>query len=318
MNCTFIHNYTYIPGTLVQMRVYCIHNKDGSFLNVPALYICCVGKRSLEEEEFAVISAPEPHVLDPAVPVEPFNMEERVNAIHERRRRQACPNARNQDNIRYVLFIVDTSGSIGRSAFDKVKNLLALISEKLCDHLRVAMITYSHEINLEFCFNCANDRRDIFSAIQHVQYRGGGTHTTDATKCACQTMISKECGLPLGPYTPNIDIVYLTDGKHNGPCRGDLDQELYCFHRPSRPNINTYAIAIGDAALESVQALENPRNSGDSHLFNMNDFDELQEVFDALLELLNEEDAYGNPTYDCISHDQLPCRNSDLNDLRLQ
>ena len=317
MNCTFMR-IQYIPGTLVQMHVYC--NKDDSFLNVPASYIFCVGKRSLEEEEeFTVISAPELHVLDPAVPVEPFNMEERVNAIHERRRRQACPIPGNQDNIRYVLFIVDTSGSIGRSAFDKVKNLLALISEKLCDHLRVAMITYGDDINLEFCFNCTSDRRDIFSAIKRVRYRHGpSTRTTDATKCACQTMLTKECGLPHGDITPNIDIVYLTDGRHNGPCKNNLNTELYCFHRPSRSNINTYAIAIGNAALESVQALENPRNSGDSHLFNMNDFDELQQVFDALLELLNEEDAYGNPTYDCISHDQLPCHNSHLNDLRLQ
>ena len=53
-------------------------------------------------------------------------MEERVKTIHERRRRQVCPNQEDQDNIRYVLFIVDTSGSIGSFHFARVKKLLAL------------------------------------------------------------------------------------------------------------------------------------------------------------------------------------------------
>ena len=262
----------------------------------------------MENEEFAVISAPELHVLNPAVPVEPFNMEERVDAIHERRRRQTCPNQGNQDNIRYVLFIVDTSGSIGRSRFVSVRDVLANMSSTLCDHLRVAMITYSHDINLEFCFNCHTDRRDILNAIKRVQYRGGTTHTTDATKCACQTMLTNKCGLPHGDVTPNIDIVYLTDGKHNGPCKSNLTTELYCFHRPSRPNINTYAIAIGNPAYESVQALENPRNSGNSHVFNVADFTELKELFRLILKVLKQVDSRGQPKFNCISHDQRPCR----------
>ena len=226
-------------------------------------------------------------------------MEERVNAIHERRRRQACPSG-----TRHVLFIVDTSGSIGRTTFNKVRDLLASISEKLCDRLRVAMMTYSDDINLEFCFNCYTDRREIFTAIQRVQYRGGATHTTDATKCACQTMLTTGCGLHNGRYTPNIDIVYLTDGKHNGPCRRNLNSELQCFHR--RSNINTYAIAIGNAALASVQAIENPRDSGDSHIFNVDDFDDLQEVFRLILLILNTRNSNGQPVYTCFSHD-MPC-----------
>ncbi len=95
-------------------------------------------------------------------------MEERVKTIHERRRRQTCPS---EDNIRYVLLIVDTSGSIGRLHFTRVKYLLALMSEKLCDHLRVAMVTFGSNINLEFCFNCHTDRCGIFEVITRARYR---------------------------------------------------------------------------------------------------------------------------------------------------
>ena len=124
-------------------------------------------------------------ILDASVPVEPFDMEERVKSIHERRRRETCPS---QDNIRYVLFILDTSGSIGRSQFVRVKHLLALMSEKLCDHLRVAMITYGSDIKLEFCSTARGQVWNIQCHHTCVQYQGGFTHTTDATKCACQTL----------------------------------------------------------------------------------------------------------------------------------
>ena len=224
-------------------------------------------------------------------------MEKRINGIHERRRRQTCSNG----NTRYVLFVVDTSGSIGASTFNKVRDLLANISEKLCDRLRVAMMTYSHNINLEFCFNCHTDRRDIFNAIKRVQYRGGATHTTDATKCACDTLLTPECGLPGGRTTSNIDIVYLTDGYHNGPCKSNLTKEVICFH--NQRNINTYAIAVGSAAFKSVQILENPHDLNDSHIFNVDNLDELERTFQLILQILSEKHSDGNPIYTCFSYD---------------
>ena len=218
------------------MITLCFSRNYGASFTPEYLSTCSKGGRSLEKEgEFIKINSQELHFLDSTVPVEPFNMEERVKTIHERRRRQTCPS---EDNIRYVLFIVDTSGSIGRLHFTRVKYLLALMSEKLCDHLRVAMITYGSDINLEFCFNCHTDRCGIFEAITRVRYRGRLTHTTDATKCACQTLLTEECGLPRGSFTLSIDVVYLTDGKHNGPCSSNLKIKVKCFH--SRPNINTY------------------------------------------------------------------------------
>ena len=284
----------------------CMHMNNAPNCGASLIHTCSYthseGKRSLEDEEqVTFIKTPELQGLDAAVPVELFNMEERVKTIHERRRRQACPNT----DTRQVLFVVDTSGSIGGSTFNKVRDLLASISEKLCDHLRVAMMTYSDNINLEFCFKCHTDRRDIFNAIRRVRYRGGATHTTDATKCACQTMLTEGCGLPYGPHTPNIDIVYLTDGKHNGPCKSNLKNELRCFH--SQPNINTYAIAIGNTTLESVEAIENPQSSGASNIFNVDDFDDLQEVFKLILQILNIKGPDGKPQYTCWSHDQA-CR----------
>ena len=227
-------------------------------------------------------------------------MEERVRAIHERRRRQSCPSQNDsENNIRYVLFIVDASGSVGRD-FERIKMVLANISEKLCGNVRVAMITYTSVINLEFCFKCYNDRSDIADAILRARTVGGWTHTTDATKCACETMLTEKCGLPLGIRTKNIDVVYLTDGRHNGPCRSHLGNELLCLLQ--RRNINTNAIAVGGAAVESVQHLESPDNGG--HILDVDDIDDLVLVFKHMLDILNIRYSDGTPKYTCFSHDR--------------
>ena len=225
-------------------------------------------------------------------------MEERVRTIHERRRRQSCPSQNDsEDNIRYVLFIVDASGSIGRD-FERVKMVLANISELLCGNIHVAMITYTSVINLEFCFDCYTKRSDIADAILRARTVGGWSHTTDATKCVCQTLLTEECGLPNGQYTDNIDIVYLTDGRHNGPCRSELTKVLHCLHKPC--NINTYAIAVGDSALENVKALRDKWTVG--HILGVKTFADLEFVFELTSSLLTPQNSSQIPKFTCISH----------------
>ena len=271
------------------------------------LLLHIAGKRSIEE-----MSQTAPLQAETDVPVIPFNMEEVVGAIHARRRRQICPDSGTQptqERIRYVLFILDTSGSIGKTHFQEVKQILANLSATLCDHLRVALLTYSTDFNLEFCFKCYNNSKDIFDAIMNTRYRGGNTHTTAATKCACSTLLTTQCGLPYGVYTPNIDVVYLTDGRHNGHCTGtSLTDELDCFHSDNRPNINTYAIGIGRASLDSVNAMAKVRDPDDAHVFNVDTFEDLKFLFSLISDLLaTDADDDGVPDFSCISHDATPC-----------
>ena len=272
------------------------------------------GKRSVEEEspnEYLQTNL-QSLAEETDIPVLPFNMEEVVGSIHARRRRQVCPDSGTQpaqDHIRYVLFIMDTSGSIGNANFQDVKEILANLSSTLCDNLRVALLTYSHDFNLEFCFKCYNNRNDIFGAIMNTVYRGGLTHSTAATRCACQTMLTTECGLPYGTYTPNIDVVYLTDGRHNGRCTGTtLADELDCFHSDTRLNINTYAIGIGRASLDSVNAMAKVRDPDDAHVFNVDTFADLKVLFALISDLLStDSNSDGVPDFSCISHDTTPC-----------
>ena len=248
------------------------------------------------------------------IPVVPFNMDEAVGSIHARRRREICPTPGTQpaqDRIRYVLFILDTSASIGSANFMEVKRILADLSATLCDHLRVALLTFGADFNLEFCFNCYDNSNDIRDAIMNTVYRHGAwTRTTAATRCACQNMLTTACGLPHGVYTPNIDVVYLTDGRHNGKCSGTtLKDELECFHSDSRPNINTYAIGIGRSSLDSVNAMAKVRDPDDAHVFNVDTFEDLKLLFSLISDLLSTDaDGDGVPDFSCILHDTTPCK----------
>ena len=76
---------------------------------------------------------------------------------------------------------------------------------------------------------------------------------------------------------------------------------MNCFH--NQHNINTYAIAVGPRATASVQALESPHDRSDSHIFNVDNLDDLQEVFNQILQILSIKGPDGNPIFTCVSHD---------------
>ena len=289
-----------------------VTNKKENFIQI-LFYI--QGKRSTNEEftqeaqwtvddrsELAD-SKPKPlERLDPSIPVEEFDLGKYIDTIHDDRikRQTGCTNTRQ----RHVLFILDTSGSIGEANFNTTKNVIANISETLCDHLKVALLTYEHDNNLEFCFNCSNDRREIKQAILRAQYRHGpATHTTDAIKCACEQILSEQCGLPQGIDTANIDVVLLTDGKNNGPCRSNLAETVKCLH--ARANINAFGIAIANADYDSVKKLT---NGIDESIFRVETFAKLQELFEIIKQKLGETDESGNPIYSCVRHDGGRCR----------
>ena len=235
--------------------------------------------------------------LDPSIPVDEFDLGKYIDTIHDDRvkRQTRCTNA----TLRYVLFILDTSARIGAANFNATKNVIADISETLCDHLKVALLTYERYINLEFCFNCYNDRRDIKQAILRARYRHGpATHTTDAIKCACDHILNSQCGLPQGIRTPDIDVVLLTDGKHEGPCRGSLDLTVKCLY--DRANINAFGIGIGRTNIQAVTALT---NGVGTNIFRVDNFNELQQLFTLIKLRLATTDESGNPVYSCVGHD---------------
>lgn len=202
----------------------------------------------------------------------PLDLDSYLAAIPSRNWRSCHDN-----DSRYVLFIMDTSGSIGPTHFGTAKQVVATIANSLCGYIKVALMSFSTGRYLDFCFDCYPDidpgqpRQAIRNAIMNTPYRSGGTSTADAIKCACQKMLTPACGVPQGLTTNNIDVVILTDGMNNGPCQSKL-LEVAKYLKDQR-TINIFAIAIGSGSAQTVANLV--KHPDFTHIFQVRDFTQL-------------------------------------------
>ena len=192
-----------------------------------------IGKRSTESDEENFDMIPSKHNLMNEVkftedsdniiskPI-PFDWFEHGPRLRQRRQTQ-CDN-----QVQNVLFVLDTSGSIGRTQFNRVKNALAKLTPLFCKQVQFTLITFSSHVNLEFCFNCFQNtyqgRLRAQSAIKSAPYRGGLTRTAGTARCICEDIIHSSCGIDTSSFTC-LDVVFVTDGKSNDPSL-DVCQEV--------------------------------------------------------------------------------------------
>ena len=182
----------------------------------------------------------EDHIISKPIPFDWFEHGPRL-----RQRRQIQCNNRVQN----VLFVLDTSGSIGQTQFDRVKNALAKLTPLFCKQVQFALVTFSSSVHLEFCFDCFQNtyegREDVKSAIEKVPYRNGNTYTGGTARCICEDLIDNHCGIDPSLSPTCLDVVFITDGKSNDPSL-DVCQEIRCLH--NRYGVNTYAIGINSGS----------------------------------------------------------------------
>ena len=186
-----------------------------------------------------------------------------------------------------MLFVLDTSGSIGPSHFGRIKETLALLPGLFCKQVKFAAITFASYVNLEFCFNCFastyNGRSRVTNAIKNIPYRGGGTNTGATARCICNELLQPACGISTNPSC--LDVVFITDGKSNDRTL-EICDEIRCLH--SRLGIDTYAIGINTgspgAPTYNRTELDCITNYGD--LTSAFEFDSLAEFETAIRNLI--------------------------------
>jgi uncharacterized protein with von Willebrand factor type A (vWA) domain len=153
-----------------------------------------------------------------------------------------------------VLFILDTSGSIGSVEFERMKTTIARLPGLFCRQVKFAAITFDHYIHLEFCFDCFESTYDgrtrVSDAIKAITYRGGLTYTGSTAKCVCEEILDASCGIEA--YPDCLDVVFITDGHSNDPAFKICD-EIECLH--SRLGVDTYAIGIKNYDKEELDCI---------------------------------------------------------------
>ena len=218
------------------------------------------------------------------------------------------------ENTKYVLFILDSSGSIRHTDFLDMTTTLSKLVHRFCKRVKIAVLKFSRFQYAEFCFDCydnACDGRDMArDALVAISYRGSLTYTGEATQCACDYMLTPNCGFTdlEGEGTRCLDVVYITDGRSNG--RYDVCNRVQCLHNLPQTQVNVFAIGIGDVDREELKCItRHSTNSEDNEIFM---FDGLKKFKDTITdgeafmdEYRDAFNCFNSP--DVFSHDDSDC-----------
>ena len=171
----------------------------------------------------------------------PFDLDKELSHIKAHRQKRQGANKKDK----YVLYILDSSGSIGGTDFYNMTNVMAEFSLFYCSGTKIAAMSYSDTVYKNYCFNC--DQTNTFTrykAIKSISYLGHTTASGDAIQCACDYMLNSPCGFPRvrGKNAPELDIIFITDGRSN---RGkNVCTAAKCWS--SFYNINVLPIGVGN------------------------------------------------------------------------
>ena len=184
---------------------------------------------------------------------------------------------------RNVVFLLDTSGSIRRNDFERVKVALSKLFTYMCGNIHVAFMTFSHTLQMEFCFDCYN-QSTIKDPISNISYRGGFTHTGKAIRCLHDNILTRDRFCQMNTDIDCMDIVVVTDGLSKRPLRysescRQMDQIKYKW----RGVVNVHAIGIG--LRDRIEELECLTNSKDS-IFSVSNLTALEGLVDHIFEEL--------------------------------
>ena len=144
------------------------------------------------------------------------------NKLRKTLKRRICPSLRAMHPTkgcvrqnRDVFFVLDGSGSIRLSYFERMKQFLVKLIEKLevgAEGTHVGLLQFSHSLKTRIEFDLGEHRtfEEIRDAILKMRYQEGGTDTGDALEVV-NTKVFPSNVL----YRPNVSdvVVILTDGE---------------------------------------------------------------------------------------------------------
>ena len=147
---------------------------------------------------------------DNSVP-NPFDFDGHLSAVTRHRNKRGTSSKK-----RYVLFILDSSGSVTSPAFTRMKQALSKLLPLFCGNAIFGVMSYGAKLERDICFDCnQKDRLKLHQALMSIKYHNGRyTRSGDAIRCACDYMLSRKCGYYNEPNSIT-DVIFLTDGHSN-------------------------------------------------------------------------------------------------------
>ena len=149
-----------------------------------------------------------------------------------------------------IGFLVDSSGSLNKEGFNKQKDFVEDLAERLdispVDSL-IGVVTYSDKASVEIKFSDYEYQEDLIKAIEALQYKGRTTRIDKAINMATRELMSSRGGRR--EKIPAI-MVILTDGRQT------LDSDTKPLKEATanmlKLGIKTLVVGIGELADKKV------------------------------------------------------------------
>ncbi|CAK8671827.1 unnamed protein product [Clavelina lepadiformis] len=208
-----------------------------------------------ETPEATTTTAAPPPPPSPIVPIDPFG----------------CP----PNALMDLIFVVDSSSSVGPENFQLIRDFLADIVRKFnigIDSVQTGLVRYNRDVDDRWNLNSFTSMAEVLAAIDEIPYRGRGTMTGQAIAFTAETKFSEAMGRR--PGVPAVALV-ITDGRS----RDDVVIPSLALHEVA----TVIALGIGGAVQEELDmiATAHPRNSFSQIV---DDFSELASVIDVLVD----------------------------------
>ena len=178
-------------------------------------------------------------------------------------------------NFADIVFVLDSSGSIGLDNWMKVLNFTKSVASGFqlgSDSVQIGVITYANKARIQFYLNTYNNSQNIMSAIDSNPWKDEKTNTSGGIRLMYRDVFTKEKGDR--PGATNIGIV-ITDGESNVDAHLTIPEADNARLR----NIKMFAIGIGDNNSISIDEL---RGIGDKpsnqFVFEAANFDALTAI----------------------------------------
>ncbi|XP_045415646.1 collagen alpha-4(VI) chain-like [Lemur catta] len=178
-----------------------------------------------------------------------------------------------------IVFLVDSSTSIGPRNFQKVKNFLYSVVLGLdisSDQVRVGLAQYSDSIYPVFQLNQYPLKSMVLEQIQNLPYRTGGTNTGSALEFIRTNYLTEAAGSRAKDRVPQI-VILVTDGESNDEAQEAADQL-------KEDGVVVYVVGVN---VQDVQELQKVASEPfEQFLFNTENFNILQDFSGSILQTL--------------------------------
>ncbi|XP_061187018.1 collagen alpha-1(XIV) chain-like [Saccostrea echinata] len=178
-----------------------------------------------------------------------------------------------------LVFILDSSTSVGNDNFDKMKAFVKKFLQPAnigCGEVRVGLMTFSTQVTIEFHLNTYYTKAEVFDAIDNVPWRYGSTNTADGLKTMNEEMFFKTNGDR--PGVQNI-CIFMTDGVSNI----NYEKTIPEAEKAREKGIHIYAIGIALKDLREVFGIASQPAS--LNVFAVDSFVELEGLDIKIFEL---------------------------------